>query len=458
MYRERPTQVGCFLCVRCGGSIRRFGIVLRVSTENTIVGSGNKGLIALLVAQFMGAANDNILKTLLGFFVVRGMWEGKLGQGGQGIIALCLFVPFIFFSGWAGPLADRFSKRSIAIQMKFLELPLAVTAGCGFIFDNFWLTAVAMILLATQSTFFSPAKYGMIPELVPKQFISRSNGLLNMTTNIAVITGMLVAGIVSTSMQEVAGATEPIEIEMAASIASISLLPGFVLSLVAIVGIAAIVWLPKLKPLDPTTTIPINPFSSYISTIKNILGTPLFTCAIAWALFYLLATVALLVVTELGVVLQVDDTQVSYLLASIGIAVGLGSLAAGFLSKGSIRLELSKRGAIAMIIVLGIAGLAPVSYWIMLVCLVGLGISAGFYAIPLQSLMQLLPVPARRGRVLATSNALSFLFMAIGSLAYWLCRPLFGSDPQHIFVVCSFVAIIAWKICRRIPPDCVDSK
>jgi acyl-[acyl-carrier-protein]-phospholipid O-acyltransferase/long-chain-fatty-acid--[acyl-carrier-protein] ligase len=431
--------------------------VLGVSTENTIVGSGNKGLIALLVAQFMGAANDNILKTLLGFFVVRGMWEGKLGQGGQGIIALCLFVPFIFFSGWAGPLADRFSKRSIAIQMKFLELPLAVTAGCGFIFDNFWLTAVAMILLATQSTFFSPAKYGMIPELVPKPFLSRANGFLNMTTNIAVITGMLVAGFVSTSMQEVAGVTEAIEIEMAASTASITLLPGFVLSVVAIVGIVAIVWLPKLKPLDPTTTIPINPFSSYISTIKNIFGTPLFTCAIAWAMFYLLATVALLVVTELGVVLQVDDTQVSYLLASIGIAVGLGSLAAGFLSKGSIRLEFSKRGAIAMIIVLGIAGLAPVSYWTMLVCLVGLGIAAGFYAIPLQSLMQLLPVPARRGRVLATSNALSFLFMAIGSLTYWGCRPLFGSDPQHIFVACSLIAVIAWRICRCIPSDCVDS-
>ena len=42
-----------------------------------------RGLTALLVAQFMGAANDNILKTLLGFSVVRGMWEGKLGEGGH---------------------------------------------------------------------------------------------------------------------------------------------------------------------------------------------------------------------------------------------------------------------------------------------------------------------------------------------------------------------------------------
>ncbi len=432
--------------------IRSFGIVLGVSTKDNIVGRGTKGLVALLVAQFMGAANDNILKTLLGFFVVRGMWEGKLGEGGQGIIALCLFVPFIFFSGWAGPIADRFSKRTIAIQMKWLELPLAVTAGCGFIFDNFWLTAVAMILLATQSTFFSPAKYGMIPELVPKPSISRSNGLLNMTTNIAVITGMLVAGIISTSMEVVRVD------DLAISSISISLLPGIVLSVVAIVGIGAIVWLPKLKPLDPTTSIPINPFSSYIATIKEIWGTPLFTCAIAWAFFYLLATVALLVVTELGVVLHVDDTQVSFLLASIGIAVGGGSLAAGFLSKGGIRLELSRRGAIAMIIVLASAGLAPTTYWVMLVCLVGLGLSAGFYAIPLQSLMQLLPVPAHRGRVLATSNAISFLFMAIGSLAYWGCRPIFGNDPQHIFVLCSFMAAIAWLICRGIPHDCVEAQ
>ncbi|MEE2912614.1 MAG: MFS transporter [Planctomycetota bacterium] len=413
--------------------------------NSNIVGSGTKGLVALLVAQFMGAANDNILKTLLGFFVVRGMWEGKLGPGGQGIIALCLFVPFICFSGWAGPLADRFSKRSIAIKMKWLELPLAIAAGLGFIVDNFWMTAVAMILLATQSTMFSPAKYGMIPELVPKQFVSRANGLLNMTTNIAVITGMLIAGIVSTSMQDIAEGSMRFDSDF------ILMLPGIVLSVVAIVGIAAIMWLPKLNPLDPKTCIPANPFSSYISTIKEIYGRPLFTCAFAWALFYLLATGALLVVTELGVVLQVDDTRVSYLLASIGIAVGVGSLSAGFLSEGRVRLKFSRRGSIAMILVLAVAGLAPVSYWTMLICLIGLGLSAGFYAIPIQSLMQLLPVPAHRGRVLATSNALSFSFMAIGSLAYWVFRPLFGSDPQHIFVVCSFVAIIAWFICRRIP-------
>ena len=119
----------------------------------------------------MGAANDNILKTILGFAVVNGMWEGKLGQGGQGLIALCLFVPFILFSGWAGPLADRYSKRTISVAMKWIEIPLALSAGIGFVMGHFWSAAIAMFILATQSTFFSPAKYGMIPEIVPKRIL-----------------------------------------------------------------------------------------------------------------------------------------------------------------------------------------------------------------------------------------------------------------------------------------------
>ena len=154
-------------------------------------------LPALLVAQFMGAANDNILKTLLSFAVIDGIWAGELGRGGQGLIALFLFIPFILFSGWAGPIADRFSKRSISVNMKILEVPLALLGGLGFILGYFWLGAIAMVVLAIQSTFFGPAKYGMIPELVPKEAVSKANGLLNMFTNIAIIIGTLIAGLIS---------------------------------------------------------------------------------------------------------------------------------------------------------------------------------------------------------------------------------------------------------------------
>ena len=404
-----------------------------------------RGLSALLVAQFMGAANDNILKTLLSFAVVRGMWGGELGEGGQGLVALCLFVPFILFSGWAGPLADRVSKRTVAIWMKVVELPLALTAGVGFITNNLWLTMTAMVLLATQSTFFSPAKYGMIPEIVREDRVSRANGILNMTTNIAVITGMLIAGLFSDGLSDSQHDWN-------------HWLPGIALSSVAIIGLIAIVYLPRLSPMSASTKVPLNPIGTYIETAKRAWGSPIITGAIAWSTFYLVATLALLVVTELGDLLKVSDAKVTHILAMLGIAVGCGSLAVGFISRNKIRIDISRFAAIAMGSLLCVAGLIPPSYIGMMICMFGLGFTAGLYAVPLQSLMQLLPVPARRGRVLATSNAISFLFMAIGSLAYWGCRPLFGSDPQHIFVACSLIAVIAWKICRCIPPDCVDSK
>jgi len=393
-----------------------------------------RGLTALLVAQFMGAANDNILKTLLGFAVVRGMWEGKLGEGGQGLIALCLFVPFILFSGWAGPLADRYSKRTISVLMKWIELPLALAAGIGFVTGTFWLAAIAMFLLASQSTFFSPAKYGMIPEIVPVENVSRANGILNMTTNISIIVGMLIAGIVSDQLQSKSGSLFEVW------------LPGIVLTIVAVFGLVAILFLPKLLAMNPSTRIPKNPLATYVKTSFEMCKTELMKVAVAWACFYLLATIVLLLVTELGDVLQVSDTEVSYLLASIGISVGIGSLLAGFLSRGKIRVLISKYAAVGMAISMFEAGLGPVSYWPILASLVALGLFAGLYAVPLQSFMQMLPKPAHRGRVLATSNALSFLFMAVASLLYWYARPWFGDSPQYIFVACGVVGILSWLI------------
>jgi len=317
--------------------------------------------------------------------------------------------------------------------MKWAEIPLAITAGVGFATGIFWIAAIAMILLATQSTFFSPAKYGMIPEIVPEENVAKANGILNMTTNISIIAGMLVAGILSDQLkQRTVGINE--------------WMPGIVLTSVAVVGLFAIIWLPKLKPINLLTKIPLNPFQTYITTGREMCRGALMKVAIAWACFYLLATVVLLLVNELGPLLKVSDTKVSDLLASIGVSVGLGSMTAGFISKGIVRLPLSKIAAIGMSLSVLFAGVMPVSYGAILGGLIALGFTAGLYAIPLQTLMQVLPEAGNRGKVLATSNAISFLFMAIGSLLYWVFRPLFGDSPQYIFVVCAGIGILAWIV------------
>jgi hypothetical protein len=58
----------------------------------------------------------------------------------------------------------------------------------------------------------------------------------------------------------------------------------------------------------------------------------------------------------------------------------------------------------------------------------------------------MLPAAENRGQVLATSNAISFLLMAVGSVLYKLFRPLFGDSPQYIFVVCAGIGILAFLV------------
>ena len=68
-----------------------------------------------------------------------------------------------------------------------------VVAFAGFYFNNVWLALLAMFLLGTQSAFFGPAKYGVIPELVADSKISMANATIIMLTNVAAILAVVVA-------------------------------------------------------------------------------------------------------------------------------------------------------------------------------------------------------------------------------------------------------------------------
>ena len=149
------------------------------------------------MAQFFGAMNDNILKAVLIFMVINGAWVGVFGESGPSIVTFCFTVPFILLSGFAGQVSDRYSKRTVTWWVKSVEIPIVLIAGYGFYVQNLWVTLFALIALTCQSAFFGPAKYGMIAELVDESDLSRANGSINMLTNLSVIIGTLLAGMVS---------------------------------------------------------------------------------------------------------------------------------------------------------------------------------------------------------------------------------------------------------------------
>ena len=409
-----------------------------------------RGFLSLVAAQFFGAMNDNVIKGVLTFMVIDGAWAGQLGAGGQGIVGICFTIPFIILSGFAGQLADRNSKRTVTWWVKIAEIPIAIIAAIGFFTGNLWITLLALIALTCQSSFFGPAKYGMIPELVEDSDLSRANGTINMMTNVAVILGTLVAGVVSDlySPQD-AGQ-------------GLLWLPGVAMLLIAVSGLAAAASMTPLQPGDRALKYKLNPFSTYIDTIREMSKTRLLMVMMAWGYFYLLAGIALFIVPEYTVVLGINRAEASVLMGVLGVAIGVGCAAAGLISGHRIEPRLIPIGAAGLVLFFALLAAVPpslpnlgpmfrVAFSNVAFFILGAGFFAGFYIIPLQALLQKLSPDDERGRFLGTANAVSFTFLTIAALMYWAIRPAFGNQPQNIFYVSSLLmaagaAFFLWRL------------
>ena len=386
--------------------------------------------------------NDNVLKGVLTFMVIDGLWSGGLGPGGQGIVGICFTVPFLLLSGYAGQLADRYSKRDVTWWVKTAEIPIAIVAGIGFWTGNLWITLVALVALTCQSAFFGPAKYGMIPELVDDGLLSKANGSINMMTNLAVIIGTLVAGGVSTNYF-------PRKLADAAVVGQ----PTWWLPLAVLVAISVGGWLAaqcirRLPAKQPGKTFDWRPLTVYRETVAEMAQTRLLLVMLAWGYFYLLAGIALFILPEYAMVLGVTDFEASVLMGVLGVAVGLGCAVAGFVSGNQIRPRLVPLGAAGLVFFFvllgwiepqlgGGAGLWRVLRSNVAWMVLGAGFSAGFYIVPLQALLQKWSPEDRRGRYLGTANAVSFTFMTLSAVLYVVIRGWFGDSPHHIFLVCS---------------------
>src|SRR4029079_16541284 len=90
---------------------------------------------------------------------------------------------------YAGQLADVYSKRTVLVVTKSLEIVAAVLALFAFTAGRLEITYAVLFLIALQATFFSPAKYGILPEVLPDSDLSRANGVLEMSTFFAIVAG-----------------------------------------------------------------------------------------------------------------------------------------------------------------------------------------------------------------------------------------------------------------------------
>ena len=153
------------------------------------------GFWALIAAQFQGAFSDNTLKWLVSFLVLElGVSHERRDFLFVLVVPLVFAVPFLLFSIPGGYMADRFSKRSVTVWTKALEVLTMCFATFALWQSRLDLAAVALFLVCTQGAIFGPSKYGLLPELLPTSKLSWGNGVIELWTLLAAIGGALAGG------------------------------------------------------------------------------------------------------------------------------------------------------------------------------------------------------------------------------------------------------------------------
>ncbi len=132
-------------------------------------------------------------------------------------------------------------------------------------------------------------------------------------------------------------------------------------------------------------------------------------------------------------VLHVSETQIGLLNVALALGIGLGSVAAGYLSGGKIEYGLVPMGAFGLAIFLALLALPGLSVTKAIVLLALLGLSGGFYIVPIAALLQHRPARENKGEVQALMNWLSFVGVFLASGAHWLLAQQLQFSPASHF-------------------------
>ena len=140
------------------------------------------------------------------------------------------------------------------------------------------------------------------------------------------------------------------------------------------------------------------------------------------------------------------------LVSVLGIFSGIGSALCGWLSRDGVRAIHVPLGAAGMTVFFLLIGISPVRFWWIAAFAAGGGFCAGFYLIPLWTLIQARSPDGERGRFLGTANAISFAFMTVGAVTYALWSKAFGLGVSEVFLLnagLSFVGCLIFLVRRK---------
>lgn len=383
----------------------------------------------LNITQFLGALNDNVYKLLIVFFLiqVKGIENSHKILSSTGATFV---LPFLLFSSTSGTLADRFSKRNIIVLAKILELIVMALGVIAFAFESIVGSYVILFLMATHSALFSPSKYGIIPEIVETEDISRANGLMTSFTFVAIIIGTFLASFITDITNHD------------------FIVASLLCTIIALVGVLTSFGIEYTPPSGSHQRFNIRFLGEIYKTFQLARTVPsLHLAMLGSAYFLFLAAFLQLNIIPFAVEsLHLTDVQGGYLFLLTALGIGTGSFIAGKISGKTVELGLVPFAAFGISIGLFLLDFFSDRFITVIPLVIILGVLGGIYQIPLDSYIQVASPHKFRGQVVGATNFLSFFGVLCASLMVYLITAVFDLHADKGFSIMGgitlFIAIV----------------
>jgi len=376
------------------------------------------------ITQLLGAFNDNLFKQMVLLLCLDYKIANNLSSDPYQTTATLLFtIPFVIFSGLAGYLSDRFSKRFIVVASKVFEIVVMAAGLIAFFIGVMGSTLlinmlfVVLMFMGLQSAFFGPPKYGILPEMLNEEDLPAANGFIQMTTFLAIIFGMGLAGVLKEHLGN-----------------HLYVISGLCV-LLAIAGTYTSTLLRKTAVANANLKFSISCLVIERHAWSLILRDRLlFWVLVVYSMFWFAGGVVLPVVNSIGKdQLDLGDQNTGLLSACLGIGIAFGCVVSGKASKKQVRFGLVTVGLIGMSISLAIAAVIcplkislAIRVFVFAACLVSAGGFAGLLAVPLQVFIQARPPIEQKGRMIGAMNLITWIGILISSVYYYAFTWLFG--------------------------------
>ena len=415
--------------------------------------------LPMFITQFFGALNDNVYKQALLLVITYGWINQQAADVStlNNLAALLFILPYFIFSATAGQIADKFERSQLIRGIKVLEIVIMLIGSAGFLLGNLWLLLLALFMMGTHSTFFGPIKYAILPEILKPNELMSGNALFQSGTSIAILVGMILGGAVISMSQ--------------GNLIWISL----TVVIIAILGYLSSRFILKQQVSSPNLKIDWNFFRTSFQTLKYAKSLPLIFMILlgnSWYWFY--GATYLTQIPQLTQQnLHASENVVSLLLTFFSVGIGVGSLLCRRIGGSEVNIKMVPIGAIgltlfafylalslayvpertgAMMNVADMFNHGAIYYHVMLAVTL-LGISGGFYIVPLYAMMQAYSPRSHRARVVAANNILNAVFMVSSAIFSIIILSVLKIDIKILFSITAVLSagFTLWLLYRLKP-------